>query len=623
MGLIIKVAKFDIALSLAIILAIVLHFSHFGKTEIVSYFLIVIAIIGTLPILISAIRQILKKEISMDLLASIALVFSLLSKEWVGASFIALMIAAARILQSITKSQAERNIKSLFKLRPNKAKIIKNNNVEEILIEKLQIGDTVVVDLGDRIPIDGKVISGTFSVDESTLTGESMPVDKMAGNKVFSSTTVVSGSAYILVEKVGRDTTLEKIITLLQSSGEFKPHFQTIGEKFGRIYLFGIFVVSFLVLYLTHNTKLVLSILLVICADDVAVAVPLAYLSAERRAAKIGAIIKGSAYLEALGKVDTIVFDKTGTLTNGHMKVNEIKSFGEYNEKELLSYCGSLMEQSSHPISKTIYAYAKAEKVRLELVENVEETPGMGLVGKFEDKQILFGRKAFLISHNIEINKEISAEISRFENEGKSNSFIVVNNKLAGIIALTDEIRHNARESIERIKKLGVKNIIMLTGDNEKVAGRVASEVGITEFHAGLFPEQKVSFIKKFIETKEMVAMVGDGVNDAAAMRIATVGIAMGAIGEDSAIESADIVLMRDDISKIADIMKLARFTEHLSIQDFWIWGFSNVLGLSLVFVGAIGPSGAAAYNFLTDFFPLFNSLRANKKLKSTKTYAR
>jgi len=616
MGLIIKTAKFDIALSLAIVFAIALHFSRLGETQAASYFLIATALLGTLLVVISAVRQILKKEISMDLLASIALIFSLLSKEWVGASFIALMIVAARILQSITESQAERNIKGLFKLRPSNAKIIRGNNIKEILIKKLQIGDTVVVDLGDRVPIDGRVVSGAFSVDESSLTGESMPVDKNAGDKVFSSTIVVSGSAHILVEKVGQDTTLEKIIALLESSGKFKPHFQTLGEKFGKYYLISIFIISFLVLLLTHNTKLVLSILLIICADDVAVAVPLAYLSAARRAAKIGAIIKGSAYLEVLGKVDTVIFDKTGTLTSGHMQVNEIKSFSQYSEKELLSYCGSLMEQSSHPVSKTIYAYAKKEKVRLELVEGVEEIGGMGLTGKFEDKQILFGRKAFLISRRIEISEEILSEISRLENEGKSNSFVVINNKLAGIISLTDEVRHNAREAVGYIRNLGIKNIIMLTGDNKKVAERIAKGVGITEFHAGLFPEQKVSYIKNYIDAKKTVAMVGDGVNDAAALRMATVGIAMGAIGYDTAIESADIVLMKDDISKIADVMKLARFTEHLSVQDFWIWGFSNVFGLSLVFMGIIGPSGAAAYNFLTDFFPLFNSLRASKSSK-------
>jgi Cd2+/Zn2+-exporting ATPase len=578
--------------------------------QIIHYSLIVIAIVGTLFVAISAIRQIFKKEVSMDLLASVALIFSVISREWAGASFIVLMIAAAKILQNVTERQAEHSVKSLFKLRPSKARIIRNNKIEEILISKLQIGDTVVVDLGDRIPIDGKVISGIFTVDESMLTGESMPVEKNLEDKVFSSTIVVSGSAHILVEKIGKDTTLEKIIALLESSSELKPHYQTVGERFGKIYLLGIFLVSFLVYFITYDTTLILSILLVICADDVAVAVPLAYLSATRQAAKMGVVIKGSAHLEALGNADMVVFDKTGTLTNGQLKVNEIKSFGEYSDKELLLFCGSLMEQSSHPVSKTIYNYAKREKSKLELAENVEEIGGMGISGKFGDKQILFGRKAFLISKHIEINKEVGTEISRLENEGNSNSFVVINGKLAGIISLSDTVRREAQKMITNIKKLGIKNIVMLTGDNAKVAERVAGEVGITEFYSELFPEQKVDFIKKHLDEKKTVAMVGDGVNDAAAMRIATVGIAMGAIGYDTAIESADIVLMKDNISKIADIIKLARFTKRLSIQDFGIWGFSNVLGLSLVFSGFIGPTGAAAYNFLTDFFPLFNSLR-------------
>jgi len=550
----------------------------------------------------------------MDLLAVMACIFSLLSKEWLSAIFIALMIAAARVLQYITEKQAERSIKSLFKLRPNKAKVLKNNNIEEVPIEKLKIGDIVVVDLGEKIPVDGKVVSGTFSTDESMLTGESMPVDKKIGDKAFSSTIVTSGSAQILAEKIGKDTTLEKIISLLESSGELKPRFQTLGEKFGKIYLIGIFLVSIFVFFITRDTRLVLSVLLVICADDVAVAVPLAYLSATRRAAKMGAVVKGSHYLEALGQIDTVVFDKTGTLTTGHMQVSEIKSFSGYSSKELLSYCGSLMEQSDHPISKTIYAYAKEEKVPLGLAENVEEIGGMGISGRYRNSQIIFGRKAFLVSRNIEISKEVSAEISRLENAGNSNSFIVINDKLAGVIALTDQVRPHAKESIAHIKRLGVKNIIMLTGDNEKVAGMVAKELGIDQFYAGLFPEQKVDYIKKYIDAGKTIAMVGDGVNDAAAMRMATVGIAMGAMGLDTAIESSDIVLMKNDISKIAGIIKLARFTRRLSVQDFGIWGFSNVLGLSLVFIGIIGPTGAAAYNFLTDFFPLINSLRSSKK---------
>jgi Cd2+/Zn2+-exporting ATPase len=567
-----------------------------------------------LPVVLSAVKGLYKREISMDMLASVALVFSLVSKEWLSASFIAMMIAAARILQSVTEYQAERNIKSLFKLRPEKAKIIKNNDIKEIAVNQLKVGDIIVVDLGERVPIDGKVVAGSFSVDESSLTGESMPVDKGVGSLVWSPSIVVSGSAHIEVEKIGKDTTLEKIIALLQSSSELKPRFQTLGERFGKIYLIGIFAVSFLTLFITHDTKLVLSIILVICADDVAVAVPLAYLSATRRAAKIGAIVKGSVYLEALSDIHTIAFDKTGTLTSGHMKVDRIKSYSKYTESELLGFCGPLSEQSTHPISKAIYKYAKLEKIHFEIAQDVAETGGMGLSGKCRGKPILFGRKTFMESNKININHEVQQDVLNLEDRGVNVSFVAVDNELSGIISLTDEVRHDAKVAIGNLKKMGVKNIVMLTGDNERVARMVAEAVGISEFRAGLLPGQKVDYIKSCIDKNKTVAMVGDGVNDAAALRIATVGIAMGAIGYDTAIESADIVLMRDNISKIPEIMKLSRFTRRLSKEDFWIWGFSNVLGLFLVFGKVIGPSGAAAYNFLTDFLPLGNSLRSNKK---------
>lgn len=605
-----KISKIDTGVSVVIMGAIGLHFSQAVNPKIDLIVLVVVSILGALPVIVSAVRDSLKKEISMDLLASVALIFSIVSGEWLGASFIALMIASARILKSVTEGQAERSLKSLFKLRPEKTKIIKDGNVVEVHSKDLKIGDTVVLGLGDRVPIDGKVVSGDFSVDEASLTGESVPVDKKVSSKVFSSTIVVSGGGHILVEKVGKDTTLEKIISLLETSTEQKPKFQTIGEKFGKIYLMGIFVVAFVVFFFTHNTKLVLSVILVICADDVAVAVPLAYLSAVRRAAKIGAIVKGSSYLEALGSVDVMIFDKTGTLTSGHMKVESVTNFSKYSEEELLSYAGSLLEESNHPVSKAIYSYAKEKKVNLKLADDEKEVLGMGIVGKVEGKQIVFGRKTFLLSQKVEINEKVKIEINKLETEGKSNSFIVIDGKLAGVVSLVDEVKKDAKKTIQNLKKLGVSKIIMLTGDNEKVAKRVAEEIGIDEFFAGLLPEQKVAHIKNFIDNKKTVAMVGDGVNDAASLRMATVGVAMGAIGYDTAIESSDIVLMKDDIYKIVEIMKLSRFTRSLSVQDFWIWGISNVVGLSLVFGGLIGPSGAAAYNFLSDFVPLGNSLR-------------
>lgn len=610
---IIKKSKIDLFLIFFILASIFIYLTHFLAPEIRLKFIILAGVLGTLSVFWGAFKEILKKEISVDLLALIALIFSLLDQEWLSATFIALMILAARILEAITEGEAERSLQSLFKLRPAVAKVIKDNQITELPIKKLQIGDLIAVDLGDRIPVDGRVVVGTVSVDESSLTGESWPIDKVAGNQVFSSTMVVAGSAHVSVEKIGLDTTLEKIINLLQSSAEQKPRFQTIGEKFGKIYLFGIFAVSGLVFLLTHNTQFVLSVILVICADDVAVAVPLAYLSAKRRAAKMGVVVKGSAYLEALGNIDTIIFDKTGTLTSGHMQVDQIVTLSNLSSVNILEYSASLMEESSHPIAKAVFAYAKNSGIQPSVASLVEEVGGMGIRGEYRGKKIIFGRLKFLTANYINVDSRVLDQVSTLENQGKNISFVVVDGVLVGLVVLASQIRAGAKKMIEELRSLGVKRLIMLTGDNEKSARAVANELGITEFYAGLFPQQKTAFIKKLIDSGKTVAMVGDGVNDAASMRIATVGIAMGAIGYDTAIESADIVLMKDNLARIPDIMNLARFTAKISIQDFWPWGLSNVIGLGLVFTGVIGPSGAAAYNFITDFFPLLNSIRKGK----------
>ncbi|MEK7208870.1 MAG: cation-translocating P-type ATPase [Patescibacteria group bacterium] len=605
---------FEVWLAGLIVIALGVHYTGAAPKVLADWLILAAALFGTAPVLVSAARQLWRREISMDLLASVALIFSLLSQEWTSAAFIALMLVAARFLQKITERQAERSIKSLLKLRPNLANRINRGQLETVSINQLSAGDTIIVDLGERIPVDGVISSGAITVDESSLTGESLPVEKNIGAKVFSSTILVSGSAQIIVEKIGRDTTLEKIIALVESAGQHKPRYQTIGERFGKIYLIGIFLVSGLVFYLTQNTSLVLSIVLVVCADDVAVAVPLAYLAATRAAARRGVIIKGSNYLEALGDVTTIVFDKTGTLTTGQLQLVEIVPLAPWTKHNILAYGGALAEQSKHPIAKAVVAYAQAEKIQLALAERVEELGGLGLVGASGGQEIIFARGALMTARNIRGFELLQSEIDRLENEGKSLTYLAINNKLAGLLAFTDQIRPETKKTIDQLHQLGIRRTVMLTGDNQRVAKTVANASGIKEVHSQLLPGQKVEHLKHYLTTDRTVAMVGDGINDAAALRGATVGIVLGAIGYDVAIESADIVLMRDQISKIPELIKLARFVKRIALQDFVLWGISNILGLSLVFSGVIGPAGAAAYNFITDFFPLFNSLRAGRK---------
>lgn len=569
-----------------------------------------VAFIGTTPVVWSALRALREKEwASMDMLASIALVFSLASAEWASAVFIALMLTAARILDALTEERTEKSITGLLKLRPVSAQIEKNGTLTTVPLSEVHVGDVVVVDIGMRVPVDGVVLSGTGAVDESSLTGESLPVDKEKGSRVFSATMLSSGNLRVEVEKIGADTTLEKIIRLVTSSRAERPKTELLGEKFGKLYLVGIFILAGVTLIYTQNVSFVLAVVLVVCADDVAVAIPLAYLGAIGAAAKRGAIVKGAAHLEVLGQARTVVFDKTGTLTSGALTVSDVYAAVGGAEEQVLSIAASAANRSQHPLSRAIAVYAEQKHIPHIALDTFEEFGGKGVLAHTNTGAIVLGRASFIEEQGVVLSEEVRHAAEACSDRGESISYVAKEGRLLGFVSLSDTVKGNARESIALLKELGVVKTVMLTGDNERVAKAMAEKVGIDEYHANLLPEDKVALLRTFRE-EGIVAMVGDGVNDAAALSAAHVGIAMGAMGYDSAIESADIVLMRDDLSVLPEIIALARGTQRIAVQDFWIWGVTNVLGLGLVFIGFIGPAGAAAYNFITDFIPLSNSVR-------------
>jgi heavy metal translocating P-type ATPase len=569
-----------------------------------------VAFLGTVPVIVSAVRALFKKLVSMDLLASAALLFSIVGNEWRSAVFIALMLAASRLLTALSERRTERNIESLLKLRPKFSKIFIGGKMVSVEVSDIKVGDVVVTELGGRIPIDGSVVDGRAAVDESSLTGESLPVDKMLGHKVFSSTLVLSGNLFVKAEKIGKDTTLERLIELVKNARDKKPSINTLAEKFGKIYLVAIFIVSFFLYIFTQNIPLVLSVVLVVCADDVAIAVPLAFLTAIGVAAKRGVIIKGGSFLEGIGEADMFVFDKTGTLTRGNLIVEIVMPSFESSESNVLEIAAMLSDRSNHPVSKAITAHAKNRAVTARNPEEFGEIGGLGLYAKNGEKEFIMGKRAFFTEKKWLVPADVDEFASTLEKSGKSVSIVGVDGRAVGLIGVSDEIKKNVRESLAALTAAGIKNIVMLTGDNERVASYTAKKVGINEFYANLLPEGKVEYVRKCVLAGKRVVMIGDGVNDAAALEQATIGIAMGAIGYDTAIESANIVLMNDDLGRLVELVRLSRYVRSVAIEDFWIWGVTNVLGLTLVFLGFIGPTGAAAYNFISDFFPLGNSIK-------------
>ncbi|HRZ30478.1 MAG TPA: cation-translocating P-type ATPase [Candidatus Paceibacterota bacterium] len=599
----------DICLAVFLVATVIVYWLGFW-VEIGKSVLIVVGLIGTLFVVVSALQMIVARRISVELLASIALVASIIQGEWVSVALINLMITFARIFSRFVAIRSHSAIASLLKIRPVTAKIDRAGQLNEISIEQVKAGDLVIVELGDKIPVDGVITQGSGFIDQSSLTGESLPVEKKEGEEVYGATILVSGSLIVRVEKVGADTTFEKIIKLVTESQGDKARIHALGDLFAEWYLVGTLAVVLVVYFVTREMSLVLALLLVSCADDIAVATPLALSSAITHSAKHGAVIKGSDYLEGLAKVRTIIFDKTGTLTQGKLKVIGVYSFLRREEKTILESAIWGVAMSHHPVSSAISRYASEQGFSTPNPEEFKEYGGEGVIAKKGDDEIIVGRPSFLEKEGVKITALELEEIEKARAGGYSLVMVGLNKQALGFITLADELRPGLVGVMTKLKKLGIKHLVMLTGDNEKIAGEVARQIGITEFHASLLPADKLTYLRRYLNKKTKVAMVGDGVNDAPALTLVDIGIAMGAIGAPAAIESADIALMKDDLSQLPELVDISHHTLRVIYQNIVIWGVVNVIGLVLVFTQTIGPTGAATYNFLTDFIPIFNSLR-------------
>lgn len=571
-----------------------------------------VGFVGFVPVAKSAWESLREKKINVNLLASIALFFSFVSGEWGSMLFINLMLTAARILDIYTKRRVSISLESLAKLKPVKARVQRGKESLEVPLSEVVVGDLVVVNLGEQIPVDGIVYQGNATVDQSSLTGESMPVLCAVNDKVFSATIIASGNIIVRAERIGAETTFELMVKLVEASQDAKTRMKTLAERFASWYIGIMLTVSFVLYMATRDTRLVLAVVLVVCADDIAIAIPLAYIIAIGTAAKHGIIIKSADFLEQAGRITTLIVDKTGTLTLGKLTVSSVRAFGNASLPLVLELAGAICGRSTHPVSKAIVSYVKENGLTTVAPDNFQEVEGRGIIGTISaDKKIVLGRPDFLEERGIQFEDEVARAVTNGIEESHNITLLALNGKIVGLFALADEIREGVFETAIALKKSGVKEMVMLTGDNEGVAKNIAERMGIDKYYSRLLPEHKVLVLEDYIGKKgRTVAMVGDGVNDAAVLTRADIGIAMGGIGTDAAIESADIVLMQDDFTKILELRGLAKKVFGVVKGNFAIWAVVNGIGLYFVFTHALGPSGAAAYNFLTDFIPIANSLR-------------
>ena len=608
---------------LIVAIVIVLVASFFLHKNSTNTILAILTGVGLIPVAISAVRALIRRKLSVDLLAVIALVFSLISREWFSAGFITLMLAFARLFERITEARANKTIQSLMKYHVEQVRIQDGETVREVHISEVKKGDHVVVESGDRMPVDGTVISGTAEIDESSLTGESELIAKKVGDQVYTATINESGSLIIQADKLGADTILARMIGLVDEASRQKNDAERSADRFTQWYI-GLSLVAAISMYMLGVTpRNILSVLLVVCADDIAVAVPLAFTAAISRAAKRGVIVKGSKAFEQLSRLKYILTDKTGTLTRGKPKVVDIKAYSPWSTEQVVERFGMGASESRHMVSRAILEYMAERHLLIHAPHESTEVPGQGITFSHDTQHMFIGRLSYAQLQGHHIDPAVTRDIAVEKDAGRGIVVLVIDGEVAGLISYRDEIRPRVKEIIADTKELGVREWHMLTGDNERAAAAVVRELGIDDFHANMTPETKVAFIKEFQEKhrahsrhkrQQVVGYIGDGVNDAAALALVDVSIAMGGIGSDAAIEAADITIMKDHLSRLPEVMRLSQRVIGIMHQNFAIWAITNIVGLGLVAFGIIGPVGAATYNFLTDFLPISNALRAGRK---------
>ena len=548
-------------------------------------------------------KNLVRKSPTMDSLiamgASAAIIYSLyatymtitvdpeyhMNLYFESAGTIITLILLGKLLEARTKGQTSSAIKKLIGLQPKKAKIIENGLEKEVLIENIKVGDIIVVKPGEKIAVDGKIVNGNTSVDESMITGESIPVSKNIGDKVIGGSINKNGSIQFEATEIGKDTVLSQIIKLVEEAQGSKAPISRMADIVAGYFVPIVIIIATItgIIWfisgsgLTAALTFFISVLVIACPCALGLATPTSIMVGTGKGAENGILIKSGEALETAHKIKTVVLDKTGTITKGKPVLTDLKVYNNFDENEILQLAASAENNSEHPLAEAIVNGAKEKNVEFKQYDKFRAMPGYGIRAVIDEKEIQIGNRKLMASRKIS-TEAAEKDYEILSNEGKTPMFISVNNELAGLIAVADVVKETSKEAVEKMHKLGLK-VIMLTGDNEKTAKYIAKEVGIDRVIAEILPFQKSEEVKKLQEEGEFVAMVGDGINDSPALAQANVGIAIGS-GTDVAIESADIVLIRNDLNDVAGAIALSKATiTNIKENLFWAF-FYNVIGI-------------------------------------------
>ena len=578
-------------------------------------------LISGIPLLYLAVWRIIYNpgisKISSALLITIAMFAAIAIGDLFAAGEVAFIMAIGAILEEMTTNRAKKGLKNLIRLAPTQGRRLKDGKEEMIPAEEIRHGDVLRILPGETIPVDGKILTGETSVDQSIMTGESLPVDKEVGEDVFCGTINCFGAIDITATKVGEDSSLQKLIRMVQDAENKQAPMQRIADK-AASWLVPVALLIAIGAYIgTGNIVTAVTVLVVFCPCALVLATPTAIMAAIGQATKHGVIIKSGEALEKMGKVDTIAFDKTGTLTYGRLDVSDIFTFDKnLDEMQLLALAASAETKSEHPLGKAIVSCANKKELPLTESSAFKMTTGKGIYAEVLGKKLLCGNEKFLLENGVAIDNAVQTVLEKLRTQGKASILVADGTRCVGVIALSDVLRPEAKDMVSRLSSMHTRTVL-LTGDNKKTTDYFAEQVGISEVRAELLPEEKVQNIEELQRENHKVCMIGDGVNDAPALKTADVSVAMGSMGSDIAVDAADIALMSDDISKIPYLKRLSNATVATIKFSITLSMCINFVAIVLSLLQLLNPTtGALVHNAGSCFVVLIAALLYDRKFE-------
>jgi Cd2+/Zn2+-exporting ATPase len=551
------------------------------------------AVVAGYGIVVNAVRALVTKMISIDLLVSVAAIGATIIGNFWEAAAVTFLFSVGHALEAATMNKTRSALAELVAVAPDTAVVMRDGEQQEVPAHQVRMGEIVLVKNGSKVPVDGQVVAGTAALDEASITGESIPVEKSKSDQVFAGTISTSGFLQVLATGVGADTTLARIIHRVEEAQDAKAKTQAFIDRFSTWYTPAVFILALLTGLITQDVVLALTLLVIGCPGALVISIPVAIVAGIGRAARNGILIKGGEYLETSAKISAVAVDKTGTLTEGRPKLTDIVVLDDdLSRTDVLRWAAAAEAGSEHPLARPILDAASDEGVGpVGMPSGVTPVAGKGIVSQVDDQRVLIGNAPLLAQYGVDDTVGADQAANQLAAQGRTPMIVAVDDAVIGVIAVADQIRTDAPDMVARLHDAGVKKVVMLTGDTQLVAEAIGEAVGIDEIHASLLPEDKLDAVAAMQRDGHTVAMVGDGVNDAPALATADIGVAMGAAGSAVAVETADIALMGDNLMKLPESVSLAKRTVNVMRQNIFIALATVVALLVGVFAGGVTMS--------------------------------